>query len=208
MITFDAQSSTGFINGTTPWTFSHIVGTGASLIVGILRQTQLQPNAVSVTFNGVSMTLLSSYTGSLDATVELLVYGLSNPDTGTHDISVSFARATYGSAGGISFTKLGDKDTETKYSVSSGATFSNSLTTSSDGELVIDFLWLGASVTAQETDSGWNSATNSIKCQYQIGTSAGSYTNTWTSSSGYIATDIIMSFKEAVDFIPQVIIIN
>lgn len=80
---------------------------------------------------------------------------------------------------------------------------SSSLTTSSNGELVItDLSYLnGGTVTA--TGSGWTSLTGSSintknsKYSYQIAPSTGSFSQTWTSSTSTTSGSVIAAFRPA-----------
>ena len=84
-VTFDAASAG---QGAANFTFSHTVASDANYLF-----VQVSQNCTGVTFNGVAMTLLSSYHPTFGTFAGncpyVIVYGLANPDVGTHTVSVS-----------------------------------------------------------------------------------------------------------------------
>jgi hypothetical protein len=80
----------------SPYTYSHTVpATGArrALIVQVGAYDNPASGAVTgVTYNGVAMTKIGSTYGALDGAVGLIeTYVLVNPDTGAHDVEISFS---------------------------------------------------------------------------------------------------------------------
>ena len=84
-ILFDAASAG---QGAANFTFSHTVASDANYLF-----VQVSQNCTAVTYNGVSMTLLSSYHPTFGTFAGncpyVIVYGLANPDTGTNTVSVT-----------------------------------------------------------------------------------------------------------------------
>lgn len=80
--------------GASNFTFNHTVASDANYLF-----VQVSQNCTGVTFNGVAMTLLSSYHPTFGTFAGncpyVIVYGLANPDVGTHTVSVTI------NAGGI-----------------------------------------------------------------------------------------------------------
>lgn len=110
-VAFDAQSSTDTTaNGATSFTNSTnlTVGSGASraLLVGICWSTLTAPTSVSITWNGVALSLVSNSSGGIGASAgaNTAIYGLLNPASGTNTLAGSWTGARDYGVGGIAYT--------------------------------------------------------------------------------------------------------
>jgi hypothetical protein len=103
-VLFDAS---GAGNGSSSFTFSHIVSSDANYLF-----VQAQPNITAVDYNGDSLTLLSSYhptSGTFAGNCPYVnVWGLANPDVGTHNISCTHSSGQNESAVSSSYKNILD----------------------------------------------------------------------------------------------------
>ena len=123
-------------------TVSHTTsGTNRLMLVGISGRASSGPAVVSgVTYNGVALSLVGSKTAySLVTTI----YKLVAPDTGTHDVVVSFSTAPDkgGVVGVVTFTGVSQTTPLGTFASASGSSTAPSVNVSSaTGELVLDTL--------------------------------------------------------------------
>jgi hypothetical protein len=82
-------------NQSSPYTYSHTVsaaGARRALVVNVSAYDTGFGAVTDVTYNGVAMTKIGSTYGSLGGAVGLIeTYVLVDPDTGTHDVEISFS---------------------------------------------------------------------------------------------------------------------
>jgi hypothetical protein len=75
-------------------------GSQRLMLVGVSLDPQQNETVSSVTYNGTSLTFVGSATYSNDARAE--IWRLIAPDTGTHDVVITFSdRLTYGAVAGV-----------------------------------------------------------------------------------------------------------
>jgi len=99
--TLDAVSNSGLQTGSS-YSFSHTCsGSNRHLLVFVSRFGG--STVSSITYNGVSLTFQQSADYGSGA---LEVWGLSNPDTGTHNVVVTLAAAQDSIAGALSFNSV------------------------------------------------------------------------------------------------------
>lgn len=127
----------------TGGTIAYTVGASANYLI-FDWQDDNETSVSAVTYNGTSMSLLTSNSAT---GVRLERWGLANPATGTHDLVYTLVGATLGSARFIhSYIGVGTVTSNSK-NTDTGTTVSNSITSTSTNDLVVD-------VTAIDTASG------------------------------------------------------
>lgn len=110
-VTFDASSSSAG-NGTNTVTWSHTVAAGSNRYLSVLVDSYFAAGEVTgVTFNGVALSNVGSYSAN---DPRASIWGLVAPDTGTHNVTVTFAGAasSNGACYAMSFTGV-DQTTPT-----------------------------------------------------------------------------------------------
>lgn len=132
-------------------TLSLTLAAGAtSLAVGIFQISTTNP--LTITWNGTS--LGSPYQTVTVGSDRLLIYGLVAPATGTHDLVVTWAGATYAQVVAMSVTH-GDPATAFDFGATSSAVGNQSLTTTSAaGDLVFFMLGHHPNDNNQTADAG------------------------------------------------------
>lgn len=192
MPTFDTKSlSTAQAAGTTSFSWSHTVGSGANrvLIVGI--GTTTGDNVSAVTFNSVSMTKILSATQGASAG-SMSVWILLNPASGSHSIAVTLTSDTaYGSAASFSDVIQSNTVNQTNATGGFSASSSHSLTPSVDNCHVVEMIYWVNNAAASTASVGWTfSVANDAGTAQSIGIAlkgpispAASTTNTWDNIS-------------------------
>jgi len=102
-VAFSHSSGAGNASGgTTSFSWTHNATGDNYLTVGLA----FRPNVsnISVTFNGVAMTLLGSRTTGGDGLEFCYVYGLANPSSGSYTVSVSWTTTSRAAGVALSFT--------------------------------------------------------------------------------------------------------
>ncbi len=120
----------------SPITTSYTVPTASDrhMLVAVSQSSLL--GAPSVTFNGVSMVNLGRESDGIDGTIVL--FGLKNPDEGTHDVVVTFSFTTKTVVGIISFSNTDPDAPIGPVVTSEGASLSPSLSVeTAPGEVVL-----------------------------------------------------------------------
>jgi hypothetical protein len=96
----DAVSTAIVATGESSKTVSHTTsGTNRLMIVGVSIDNREQETVASVTYNGLSLSLVGTRTNSNDARVEL--WRLIAPPTGTHNVVVTFTEGNEPSPAGL-----------------------------------------------------------------------------------------------------------
>lgn len=204
-IAFDAVTDSGNIV-ISPFTFSHTTtGTNRALFICIAYQSATVNAANSVTYNGVALTRATSVSRNF-TTAD--IWYLPNPASGSNTISisgldtVSGAAATAVSLTGVASTVLDGTNTG---SGAAATSLSTSVTTSFANSWVLDCAAVqiggsGITITSgggQTQRSNINQGPNSeLKgVATQIGTTAGSYSNSWTISTSENWSQAIVGIK-------------
>lgn len=136
-IAFDTATVQVFASGASPQTWSHTcTGTNLVLLVFLIDQSA---TATGITYNGVAMTSLISGTSSGGSPYSC--WGLVNPATGAHTVSVAYTGTTTvrgfsASYSGVKQTGLPDASTAAGAS-SSASPFSHSITTVADSSWIV-----------------------------------------------------------------------
>lgn len=183
-IDFDAVGTPTAFNGETSKTWSHTVsGTNRMLLVGIGTQGG---SPTVVTYNDVSLGLIRT---AAQGSVTAWLYGLVAPDTGTHDVVVTFGSGVNGGTGSISLTGV-DQTTPVEAdngATGNGGTMEVAVTASDDSWVVDSFVHNGAaSLTAgdgqdERYEVGNSGAHNALSTEGPV--AAGSVTMSWTGGS-------------------------
>lgn len=212
-IALDASTTSSVISNTTSSSFSHTVGTSQLPVVLFVlvslrgaAATGTNPSSVSVTYNGVSMTLAVSVA---ETTTRLCtqIYYLAFPATGSNTVAVSWTGASYGYAVSRSY-----------YGVSTGSpvygtgTLSPTLSAPSinvssiGGDVVLDCLALERDFTetltvdASQTQIINNIIASQVVCAMSTETAStsGNVTMSWTKSGAadYVA-GVVCSIRAA-----------
>src|SRR4051812_27546365 len=94
-IAFDAATDGGTNGGSGNLTFAHTVGAGTNRALVLCIQGNNGVDSItSVTYNGVSMTMNSSFfTGFINRRTSVWI--LMNPDSGTHNIVITISAVQY-----------------------------------------------------------------------------------------------------------------
>lgn len=181
-VTFDAASSSAG-NGTNTVTWSHTVAPGSDRYLSVLVDSYFADGEVTgVTFNGVALSNVGSYSAN---DPRASIWGLVAPDTGTHDVTVTFAGAasSNGACYAMSFTGV-NQTTPTGTFASANATSTTPSVTSPDtdanGMIVSVVADYGGSTitvnsgTTRASAYAWTQATTQ---------SGGTATTSWTCAS-------------------------
>jgi len=187
-LAIDDDSSAYASGGGTSLTWSHTVsGSDRVLFVGCANRAA-QPTGV--TYNGDAMT--SVFTDDRVGTYFVSGWVLINPDTGTHDIVVSYSGSTEERGGyGLSFT--GAHQTTAVGTPTTGDNYGTTSTidvSAATGDIVVDILFhgaadepsIGASQTQIHTATG---ASRYQKGSYESG--ASTTTMSWTHETSHWA---------------------
>lgn len=140
MIAFDAVATTK-TGGATSLAWNHTVAAGNNriLIVGISFRVNSVSNPAA-TYNSIPMTLIA-FQSSGSSTTQVAMFYLLLPDTGTHQVSVTWTTSSAAVGGSMSFTGVKQsspyRTPETKNGGVTGDPFSVDVT-SAVGELVVD----------------------------------------------------------------------
>jgi len=208
MIAFDAASQGSFnvdpYLGTT-LTISHTCsGDNRMLLVNLSSYAANSTSlCTGITYDGVSLTKLIQGTYNPDlALVEM--WGLVAPNTGTHNIVISFSQSTYARAvcasyTGVKQTGFPDNSVE-EMTASAASSKSTNITT------VADNCWIACGALGQATQANSTGASRGLEQTYAFlfdsnaaKTPAGVYTSTSTSGGTYRMNHVVISFAP---FIP------
>lgn len=201
-IAYDAVSSGELVPGDSPLTISHICsGTNKLLLVAVSHYAAASSVITGITYNGVALTKLSEAPYNTDLAIDQ-IWGLLNPDTGTHNIVISFSTNTYIRAVGVSYTGVlqsGLPDAQNSATTASAASsISTSVTT------VVDNCWVfcaGLVWTTPGQSTGTTRGTQGASIAYDSNgpkTPAGSYTCTSTANGSYKISNCVVSFAPAI----------
>jgi len=201
-ITIGDTSSGGQASGAS-LTVSHIVASGEILVVGAMSAKEGEVIITGCTYNGDAMTLADEQIGT-DALYTSIYYLLA-PDTGTHDIICSNNTSASGSTiSALSFAGANTSSVGASNSTyqSSASSISTALTTTNANSYVVALACRNGSTDAL-TPTGTNQTqrTNVVgesRCytSTQTTTTAGSYTNAWSSSPNQIMSQVVLEIKE------------
>lgn len=203
-IAFDASSSgvaTGFNAGPRTITYSHVV-TGADVVlvawVGIFQDVALTGTVSAISYNGVAMTQAIVPTNQVAMEGEM--WYLINPATGSHTFSVTVTGATDGiRVATASFTGVDQSSPlgVTATSVGSSGNPAISITTATANSVSVSGLvrFGNTAITASTFTNMVRANANNVTLtfDYNLNTTAGSYTNTQT---GTVSQDWIMGVIE------------
>lgn len=188
-VTFDQSTTFSFNSGVSTWTKSATLGGTATMVLVKLYITSASFTISSVTWNGIAMTQIISYTASGRT---LVLYGLANPATGTHNAVVTFSGPTSGNIAVASY--IGAKSWVNAQSASgTGTTISNTIT-SATNHLVTDFvsdiagaaLTVGAGQTAETISGG-------IATSREAGAAAVAMTWTFSPSNAWLSVGVSLA---------------
>lgn len=183
-------------------TWSHTVSSGTDryLLVGFVGDVSSGADDVSsVTYNGVSMTLIAKQLqGATNGNRWTYVYGLANPATGANNVVVTFSSSHWILAGSIEYTGVKGIDT-----YNSQTSFVNSLTSTittgvnncwtviySSSAGANQITGTGSTLRKQAADLWWTWFDNNASIS-----PAGSNSMTTSLSAGSGITHIMISIK-------------
>lgn len=185
------DTTTSGTGTSSPITVSHTTsGANRLILVGISGNGSSAPVVSSVTYNGVALSLVGSkvYSGR---NFKIWIYKLVAPDTGTHDVVVSFSTVPdLGCVVGVvTFTGV---DPTTPLGTFVSATGDNNAPTvnvsSATGELVFDTLWSYYATTATAgagQTQQWNTTSSTGRGSGSTENGALTVTMSWTLSGSY-----------------------
>lgn len=205
VILFDANS-TESTQGDTSLTWSHTcTGTDRILFVAVSQFRSGAPLTVTGTYDGVSMTELSTQTYGAGGDQKLTVLYLVNPASGTNDIVLSVGSTSWMAAAAASFTGV---DQTTPVGTPSTTTVSSATSVSQDissetGDMVVDFLvWyngahtVGADQTVRAFFDG-GSADDSTLISTEAGASTVTMSHSWSAGEHAAHTAVNMNVAGA-----------
>jgi hypothetical protein len=186
-ITYDTAVSGGTTTNSTSYTLSCTVGSNDNrlLVVGVMSLRGAADNVSGVTYNGVAMTKIA--TKASDADRRLYLYYLLAPDTGTHDIVVSYSAEFYSTAvGAISLYNVAQQAHEVTNNAAGYSTnATTSMTTVTANDWIVDVVGCdnGARDLAPqggETGRWMNNTDGRVEGGTLSAGAAGSKTLSWT----------------------------
>lgn len=194
-IAFDAVT-TGYENtAVTSKTISHTITASGSdhYLVAVCTWRNLA-NITGITWNGVALTKKVENSGGNFQTMGAEIWYLVAPDTGTHDLVVTWA-STGGAVhiAAVSFTGVDQAEPEASASVGDhGGSPSLTIDTVADDSMIIDgvdnnFVNSGFTAGANQTerwDININADSGSHAGSTEQATTPGTYTMSWTYGSG------------------------
>jgi hypothetical protein len=137
-VSVDNTSTHATESALTTHTYSHTVSGSDRLLIVQNAVFTFAEAPVSVTYNGEPLTKLTDLVGG-DENIRNEVWYLVAPDTGTHDVVVTYTEASELLSGAISFTGVHQSVPLGTHATTSGESTSVSNTvTSAEGELVFD----------------------------------------------------------------------
>jgi prepilin-type N-terminal cleavage/methylation domain-containing protein len=174
VVTVD-DTSTGSTDGGSSITVSHATsGTNRLMLVGVSLSPDADETVTGVTYNGTALALEGTVTNSNDARVE--IWSLVAPDTGTHNVVVTFSAALnqQAIAGVMTFNGV-DQSTPLSafYSTQGDNTAAASLDISSaEGEFVYGLIAVEYDAVTAGTgyDEQWNVSVSGTKTNGAGGT--------------------------------------
>lgn len=149
-IAFDAITNTAYKNSTANTQTHTATGSDGLAVVAVYAGTS--DNVTSVTYNGVSCTLIDKLlmTGAA-AGQYIYLYYLTNPATGSQTIQVNSSSNLNGYFSIATYTGVnasGQPDASNKGGNSSATSITTSVTTTADNCWLIGFAYTGATMTA------------------------------------------------------------
>lgn len=152
----DATNYTGFSTGThSSWTHSHTTsGTDRYLFASIHERNEGEDRITSVTYNGTSMTRIIRLAGQFDA---VYLYGLVNPDTGTHNVVANIS-PTNNVGGNIITGSYTGVDQSSPLGASGSAPTTNATSRTITLTTTVDNSWLIS--TALNNSTSFSAGTN------------------------------------------------
>jgi hypothetical protein len=197
----DATSTSGYQTADASYSWDHTCsGTDRYLVVGISMLSVAGSSVSSITYNGVSMSLLGTQ-ASVSGAVRVELWGLTAPDTGTHSIAVILSTALDSIGNAISFVGV-HQTTSTEGVASASATnvgaadATVNVTTVADHDWVVDVvatddtaITVGAGQVQRQNISGTlGSGAMSTEADK---TPAGSVTMSWGNVAGLATWSIL-----------------
>ncbi len=182
-------------------TFSHTTGSGTDryLLVGVIGDVTSGANdPVSVTYNGVSMTLLDSMKAVNGGNRYNYVWGLANPASGAHNVVVTFTGSHYILTGAIEYSGVQGVDVTTKSDALTNSKTTSITTTANNSWPVIFSTTPGLLQTAGSGATERAEAASQYWAWYDSNgpvTPAGAYSMNTTSFSGSGICHIIIALK-------------
>ncbi len=194
-IAVDAVASTSTTNVTTV-TWSHAVGTGASILLVELATEDTSTsvlNVTTITYNGVAMTAVPSSTATTGSSTfdRTQLFYLLSPPSGTHTVSVTFGGTVNDvAAGSLSLSgTTGAPGSAVIATATSGNAISASASVATAGSWVVDVVCSGASNATFTAGSNqtvrWSKpvAGNGGEGSTQAPANTGAVTSSYTASS-------------------------
>lgn len=211
-IAFDAVSSRQAAEAGSTATWSHTCS-GSDRVLIVATKNGNNKTVSGVTYNGVAMTEACVAYNSTDNIRTYLFY-LADPDTGAHDIVVTFSSsgAEHGS-GGVSFTGANPSSPigATNTSTGSSSSPSTNITTLYDNSIVIDLIGqnssggTGRSAGADQTERwGFNSLNpGNTASSTEPTTTKGSVTMSWSMGINAQFAHAIVEVREFIEQPPN-----
>lgn len=194
-VAYDAVSE-GTLTNSSSKTLSHTCTGSNLLLVAFVHNCLGTAVPTGVTYNGVSMTLITSLNGSTSEE-SLHAYRLSAPSTGANNISVTFAAATDFKIGGISFTGTNGTTNGTQISTDPSNT-PNSVTVTSATNAMICSGMVIAGIRPTFTYGGSQTARYNTNAGGDCTTAAGasSVDMSYSNGSGFRVAQIAFNIPE------------
>ncbi len=192
VVGFDAASNSGYNTADAVYSWSHTCA-GNYLTVGVAMLSVGGSSVSGITYNGDAMTLLRAQASGAGA-IRTELWGLVNPDQGTHDVEVTLSAALDSAAVATSYTGVHQTSpTEAANSATAtnvgAADATVNVTTVADGDWVVDMvatddaaITVGSGQTSRGNVTGTlGSGAMSTEGPKQT---AGSVTMSWTDVAG------------------------
>lgn len=205
MITFDAQASLNQVALSSTWTLSHTIGSGSDRYLQVYAAHLLDGGVgpTSVKYNGVDMNLVKVLNDNAGSGYTVFIYNLVAPTVGANNVVVVWPNTYTGQLGTSSWLGV-DQSSPNDGAVNATGTggggspsFSNSITTTYDNDMVVDYAISVNGITPTQTSIGWTNQQGGAQGSYQLTTTAGIYTNGWNGAFLFKYADIIVGIKES-----------
>lgn len=212
MITFDAQNSNSFGSTGSSITISLTVGNNNNrlLVVGVMSEEPGAPtgNLVvsGITYDGVALTKIDADQETGASTTRCELWYLLNPNTGTHNVVITFTGSIQGAFGGA-ISYYGVKQVAPEISAKAHATGTDptvTLITSASNALVVDSVVNGTEGNTLTLDSGTQRFNTNAGTILDAGMSEviqatpGSVSRNWTISASSRWAQVAASFAPAI----------
>lgn len=200
-VVFDARSEGANTPDGTSLTMSHIVSGSDRALYCVVSHTpgDADVDTVTATYNSVAMDVLFTDT-TTHSSRHVRAFRLVAPDTGTHDLVLSWSGTAGMAAVAASFTGVDQADPDDAQVLtdgSGGGTSSSRSVSSAVGDMVMDVLVLSNNVSSlavsgtnteinQVVPAGGADDPNAIAASYEAGAATVTPSWGWTSTVSYV----------------------